>query len=310
MLRGIVLIGISGLLLVLSGCTPSAPVVSKVVLSSGVDNNSFKVGETPTLSAVAQDAGGNPIAGKTFTWASSNDNIASVDASGRITAKQVGSVKIGAATGSVRGDITLTIYGLQVVGGVAKYIDNPAANFFIVAYRLMLPGGGEVPAGTLSITGPTGFNAGNPRQYAYTPEVKYGFFSQVEDVKLIAIKGNYKASTTVSGQTFEASFSVDNTQVMGYPADINVSNVSTNAVSGSWSIPVDAKYFVAGVQLADTDPFLKPVGTTGSNATITGLSLVAGTTYRFVVQAFSFQNFDQALPAQFNSALNVVRFKP
>ncbi|UCC49261.1 MAG: Ig domain-containing protein [Gemmatimonadota bacterium] len=56
------------------------------------------LGATQQFSAVAEDANGNTITGVTFTWASSNTNVATVDANGLATAVADGNTQITATT--------------------------------------------------------------------------------------------------------------------------------------------------------------------------------------------------------------------
>ena len=55
-------------------------------------------GETVQLAATASDASGNAISGKTFTWSSSDENMATVSSSGEVAAVANGSVTITATT--------------------------------------------------------------------------------------------------------------------------------------------------------------------------------------------------------------------
>ncbi len=86
----------------------TTPVVSSVVISvSQVTLTSL--GETVTLTAQASDASGNTVWGKTFTWTSSNAEVATVSSAGLVTAVANGSVTITAATDGVNGTATVTV---------------------------------------------------------------------------------------------------------------------------------------------------------------------------------------------------------
>ena len=67
------------------------------------------LGLTQQFTAVAQDANGNPVPGQTFTWASSQPLIASVDPKGLATALAIGTAVITATTGGVSGTAMLSI---------------------------------------------------------------------------------------------------------------------------------------------------------------------------------------------------------
>lgn len=74
------------------------------------------VGLTQQFTAAARDANGTSVAGQSFTWTSSDQTIASVDATGLATGVAVGSVTITASTGGVAGTATLSV--AQVIASV------------------------------------------------------------------------------------------------------------------------------------------------------------------------------------------------
>ncbi|MFQ5551274.1 MAG: Ig domain-containing protein, partial [Gemmatimonadales bacterium] len=67
------------------------------------------VGETVQLSATASDANGSAIAGKTATWTSSDDAVATVSVSGLVTAGSEGSATITATVDGVTGTAVITV---------------------------------------------------------------------------------------------------------------------------------------------------------------------------------------------------------
>src|SRR5213592_2889259 len=85
-----------------------AQVVKSVVVSPPTATLAG-LGLTQQFTAVAQDANGNPVAGQTFTWASAQPVIASVDPNGLARALAVGTAVITATTGGVSGTATLSI---------------------------------------------------------------------------------------------------------------------------------------------------------------------------------------------------------
>jgi len=64
---------------------------------------------TVQLSASAQDASGGPISGQTFTWASSDDLIATVSSSGLVTSVANGAATITATTDGKNGTSSITV---------------------------------------------------------------------------------------------------------------------------------------------------------------------------------------------------------
>jgi uncharacterized protein YjdB len=67
------------------------------------------LGETVQLSALAADKKGREMAGVSFTWASSADDVATVDASGLVTAVAGGSATISATADGVAGTAAVTV---------------------------------------------------------------------------------------------------------------------------------------------------------------------------------------------------------
>jgi len=67
------------------------------------------LGGTRQLSAVAKDASGNPISGKTFAWQSTAPSVAMVSSTGLVTAVANGSATITATTSGVPGSAALTV---------------------------------------------------------------------------------------------------------------------------------------------------------------------------------------------------------
>ncbi|HEX4681054.1 MAG TPA: Ig-like domain-containing protein [Gemmatimonadaceae bacterium] len=89
-----------GLLLV-SGCNssdsstqPTAAVVASVTVT-GV--STLQAGKTSRFTAAALDSTGAVVSGKTFTWASDNESVASVASDGTVTAHVPGSAGISAS---------------------------------------------------------------------------------------------------------------------------------------------------------------------------------------------------------------------
>jgi uncharacterized protein YjdB len=78
-----------------------APRVATVTVTPA--NPQLVEGRTVQLTATARDAAGNIITGRTVTWTSSNTNVATVDASGRVTAVRKGRATITATVDGVSG---------------------------------------------------------------------------------------------------------------------------------------------------------------------------------------------------------------
>ena len=147
------------------GETPPDPEVASVIVSP--TSTSVAVGGTVALSAAALDASNAPINGVTFSWISSNPVVATVSATGSVTALAEGVTSITAtAPNGVSGSSVVTVTAvttppvtdfrineihydnLGTDAGEAVEIEGPAgasiAGFSIVPYN----GNGGVPYGT------------------------------------------------------------------------------------------------------------------------------------------------------------------
>ena len=94
------------------------------------------IGETAQLAATLQDQNGQPMAGASaswITWESNDPSVATVDASGLVTAVANGAATITAAAGSVSGTAAVTV--AQEVGAVTV---SPVADTVLVADTVRL----------------------------------------------------------------------------------------------------------------------------------------------------------------------------
>ncbi|HUP88543.1 MAG TPA: Ig-like domain-containing protein, partial [Longimicrobiales bacterium] len=75
-------------------------IIAPAIASVAVDPQAASTNPNATaqFTAMARDAGGHDIPGVTFTWASSNTNVATVDATGKATGKALGTVDITATS--------------------------------------------------------------------------------------------------------------------------------------------------------------------------------------------------------------------
>jgi len=81
--------------------------VVTVTIAPAVD--SLRVGASVQLVAGAHGSSGQSIPNRAFSWSSSNDAIASINAAGQVTANAVGTVVVAARTGSVVGTATVVV---------------------------------------------------------------------------------------------------------------------------------------------------------------------------------------------------------
>ena len=91
-----------------TGPDPDETTVASVAVSPGADTL-VSINETVQLAATPRDAAGNSISGKTITWSSSNNAVATVSTTGLVTAVANGAVTISAAVGTVSGNASVTV---------------------------------------------------------------------------------------------------------------------------------------------------------------------------------------------------------
>lgn len=82
--------------------------VASVVVTPG-NTTLVSLGETVQLTASARDANGNPVSGKSFTWASSDATVVTVSSTGSATAVADGSATITATTDGVDGTAAIAV---------------------------------------------------------------------------------------------------------------------------------------------------------------------------------------------------------
>src|SRR5213083_1702812 len=89
----------------------NVPVASVAVSPASA---SVQVGQTVQLAATPRDANGNPLSGRTITWASGSTAVATVSASGFVTGVAAGSVTITATSEGQSGTATITVSTVPV----------------------------------------------------------------------------------------------------------------------------------------------------------------------------------------------------
>lgn len=319
------LIAAVGLLASLTACpgTPPASVTTANVTVTAPAGNALKIGQAVTFSAAAKDRDGNALT-RNFTWASSDPNVASVDAaSGSVTAKRFGVVNITATADGVTGFSPIqTTYGLEAVGGTSNrpYITpvadgtlDPIGVAFFFRFR-KADNTGPTATFNVTLTGPSGWNKDAPFTINnWGVGTPYYAWSSFTDPK--AISGTYTLSTTIDDTSYTTTFTVNAADTMPAIATNTPSAITTSGATGTWSAVNGAAIYRAFIQDTGTGA-AQPgsVFTTGLTATITGAGLTAAKPYRFVVDAYSFDprsfliGTSAPLPAKFNTSRNRTDF--
>ena len=103
---------------------PPAPVATVVVTPATA---SIAIGATQQLTAVLRDAGGNVLTGRAVTWESAATGVATVSATGLVTAVAAGSAGVRAISEGVADTSTITVAAAPPPAPVATVVVTPAS---------------------------------------------------------------------------------------------------------------------------------------------------------------------------------------
>jgi hypothetical protein len=290
------------------GSTP-APTLSSVAVSAA--NTALKLSATSTLTATAVFSDGTTSTAKTFVWNSSDQNIATVDTNGVVTAKRLGTVKISATFEGKTGESELKSYGLEISGGTR--VGGGLTGTSLIA-RVRGKDLQSVASLPIQFTGPAGWNADQAFVLASRPcnATTPINFEIVALGTVPPVAGTYQGSATVAGETLSASFTLDTAQTL--PAltlnTATATGTSTFNLAASWAAVSGALSYQIIFRDASS-----AVGQQFTNATTTTLT---GATKRATsVQVFGLstdlnkicgENF--VMPSQMNSTTNSKNIAP
>ncbi|HEX2862945.1 MAG TPA: Ig-like domain-containing protein [Deinococcales bacterium] len=267
----------------LSACSGGgAPQVAKVVLTAPSDLN-VKIDAPVAFGAAAQDSGGQPVAGQVITWASTDPAVATVEQTGEVTARHLGTFKVTATASNVTATSdTYTTYGLDVSAGTIVFAGNPQAESFFVFSLRDAVGTFPTTAQVVSVTGPGTWNGSAPLTVNAPSLDKYaGGFN------IPAASGVYTARATVDGVDYSNTFSVDPGITLPPPTGLASSGLTSSQVTVSWTAVSGANHYDVLLFPQAGGALIKAVSTASTSATLSGLSLASGTSYTAYVRAVS-----------------------
>ncbi len=99
-------------------CDSAEPLVATTIRISPLDVAFAALGETRQLTASVSDQNGNTLADASVTWASNDNSVVTVNASGLVTAVGNGSAAVTASSGSAAGAVGVTVAQQPVRMGV------------------------------------------------------------------------------------------------------------------------------------------------------------------------------------------------
>ncbi len=253
---------------VLSPLPPPPVPVALVVVSPA--STTVRVGATTQLTATPEDGNGNPLTGRTVTWASNNAGVATVNASGLVTPMGVGAATITAASEGQSGtaavtvatvpvaSVTLTPATASVLLGATVQLSattkDSAGN--VLTGRTITWASSNTAAATVSSIGLVSGVAAGTATITVTSEGKSATASVTVTVAIVPV-----ASVTVTPAT--ASIFVGATQQLTATTKDSAGNVLTGRTI-TWASSNAAVAAVSATGLAS--------GVTAGSATITATS--------------------------------------
>jgi hypothetical protein len=296
------------LAITLTACPVTTPTVSSIVVS-GI-TAPLKLGSSATLIAKALDQNSLELTAQTFTWTSSNPDIASVDANGTISAKRLGNAKITATNSSIKGEMTIKTFGLEVVGGTYTASDGVLGT--AVTYKAIGADGNPPPAGTgLKIIGPSGWRPGKPPVQLTLSAPRAWALQFTGLYKSVPVTGTYQAEMTINAQTFTTSFDIDATKTIGAIIDVTKSNIGTTGLNATWTLPAKTFNFEVDV-VEDPDTtyklLLEQKVTTNSARFDTTLNPAKAYQLDVFASDVDMSADTPTFPAQLNLSINFSRF--
>ncbi len=233
--------GKSASALVSVAAAPSLPVAS---VSVTLNSAALNIGESTQAVAVAKDANGAVLLGRTVSWSSSDVDLATVSGTGMVTAGSAGTVTIMATIGGQSGVAALNV-NTPAPAAVAFFnlrlnTHSLAPGGTTQAIVIMRDAAGNDVTGTVgfSSTYPaiarvnasgiiTGVSAGDAEVFASTP----GF----SDQELVAVTAGAAASpvlTSITVSATSATVQVGNTlQLTASPRDQNGAPITTGSLA-------------------------------------------------------------------------------
>jgi len=174
-------------------------------------------GGTQQLTATPRDANGTPLTGKTVTWTSNNTAVASVSASGLVTANAAGGVTITATSEGKSGTASITVNPTPIatidlapatatiqVGATQQFTATPKdANGNVLTGRTITWGSSDPNVATVDAAGlATGVAAGGPITIAASAEGKSATSSlTVIPVPVASVTVSPTAASVIVGGT-------------------------------------------------------------------------------------------------------------
>lgn len=220
-----------------------------------VGPNKIKYGSSVKYQAIAKDDSGTEIPNIAFDWQSSKPEIINIDSSGTATVADLSSddVIISASVGGIKGQSTVSGYGVQTLIGSTRYSDRTITELAVkVRNKTATPLNSDV---NVAFAGPVGwhnnsvFNLPFLKQYAWQIDTRFDN---------ILFAGTYSSSAKLDNEDFNQSQTLNSSGIQGLPfSDTTglslIYSRATNSLTlqGKWPVVLGASSYL--LQLRDSN---------------------------------------------------------
>jgi uncharacterized protein YjdB len=212
-----------------SACDVAKPIgpkpVSSVVVSPAT--TTLPVASTVQLKATPQDALGTPLSGRTVTWATSDQTLATVDANGLVTAVALGGATITATSEGKSGTATITVSNVPV----ASVVVSPATATVQQGQTVQLAATPQDASGAPL--------SGRVVTWA-TPDVTVATVNAASGLVTAVAVGTATITATSEGKTGSATITVVNIPVASVVVSPATASVSVGGTLQLTATPQDA----------------------------------------------------------------------
>lgn len=242
--------------------TASTPTASVASVSVSIASSALTVGQTSQATAVLKDSTGTVITGQTVSWTSSDTTIASVSASGLVTAVKAGSAAITAAAGGKSANVTVVVSSPTLAPSTVTVTTNASTlkiGEFTQANAVVKDANGTVLTNTTVTWG------SSPTSVATTST------NGVVNAKSV---GTAAISASVSGITGSANVSVIDSATVAKVASLVITLPSPSLAVGA---TMQASVTVYDANKQPLTGRTVTWSTTGPVATVSSTGLITGT---------------------------------
>jgi uncharacterized protein YjdB len=229
--------GKSGTLTLKVAAAPVDPPASVAVTAPAT---TLAIAQTTQATAVPKDSKGTPLTGRTVTWSSSSPNIATVSATGLITAVAAGTVAIKATVDGVVGTLGITVSGSTSTSGTVTTVRVTLAQAVVQV-------GGSTQATALALDARSNAVSAGPPTWSSSNTTVASVSSS--GVVTAVATGQATIKATINGVSGSGTVSVTSTSYASGNAIANVPTLPQALPSTTVGAPTRVVRLAAGADL-------------------------------------------------------------